>query len=272
MARDLAEQERAFIDALPADTGRGLAGWMAAIADSGLGTRNDIIDWLRQQGFTFSNASWLERIHHNGGRLIYGEVDLRAVAAPIAERARAQSPAAKVTEPAGEAAAGERPEPVPVLQPLQVPERLPEWAVEPGPAHSPTPAIAELNNKAVSAPSDGASEADVSALLTAAKGLRPLAELVLREMDGVIPGLTRNIEGPFLVIASPAPVAALLPQPKDIRLYADFGPEARDRTKKADAARAGQIPYPDMLVLNDARQIDGRFRELVALAYTRTLK
>ena len=44
---------------------------MTAIAGSRSDNRNDIIDWLRQQGFTFAHASWLERIHHNGGRLIY---------------------------------------------------------------------------------------------------------------------------------------------------------------------------------------------------------
>lgn len=71
MATDFSEKERAFIDALKSETGRDLCGWMDAIGASGSTQRNDIIDWLRQQGFTFARASWLERIHHNGGRLIY---------------------------------------------------------------------------------------------------------------------------------------------------------------------------------------------------------
>jgi hypothetical protein len=75
MSTDFSQKERAFVAALAEETGRDLEAWMAAIAASGLAHRNDIIDWLRQQGFTFSNASWIERIHHNGGRLIYGATD-----------------------------------------------------------------------------------------------------------------------------------------------------------------------------------------------------
>jgi hypothetical protein len=71
MATDYGEKERAFIDGLKQGTGRDLEAWMAAISAQGLPHRNDIIDWLRQQGFLFSKASWLERIHHNGGRPIY---------------------------------------------------------------------------------------------------------------------------------------------------------------------------------------------------------
>lgn len=264
MARDLAEQERAFIDALSAETGRDLMGWLDAIRASGHTARNDIIDWLRHQGFTFSNASWLERIHHNGGRLIYGGIDLQGVAMPNVTRTRASAAATPAAGLDGswEASAAPR------RASLAPPEIRPNHA-ETTPAHDDTRGTATPSG---GKPHHGASDDDVAALLLAAKGLRPLAELVLREMDGVIPGLTRSIDGPLVVMASPEPVAALLPAPKDVRLYADFGPQARDRAKKADTARAGPLPYPDMLVLNDARQIDARFRELVALAYTRALK
>ena len=71
------------------DTGRDLAGWMAAISESGLSERNAIIDWLRHQGFQFAKASWLERIHHNGGRLIYADaVRSRAGGEPDQPRLR----------------------------------------------------------------------------------------------------------------------------------------------------------------------------------------
>jgi len=73
MAADYGEKERAFIDGLKEDSGRDLDEWMVAIAEQNLPHRNDIIDWLRQQGFMFSKASWLERIHHNGGRPIYAD-------------------------------------------------------------------------------------------------------------------------------------------------------------------------------------------------------
>ena len=100
MARDLAEQERAFILALSADTGRDLDAWMQAIAASGHSARNDIIDWLRHQGFSFSNASWLERIHHNGGQLIYAGGETRAPSSGRAPQTR--------TKPAPETAASSR--------------------------------------------------------------------------------------------------------------------------------------------------------------------
>ena len=73
MSIDFSQKERAFVGGLAADTGRDLDGWMAAIAEAGLSHRNEIIDWLRQNGFTFARASWIERIHHNGGRLIYAD-------------------------------------------------------------------------------------------------------------------------------------------------------------------------------------------------------
>ncbi|AHB48606.1 hypothetical protein W911_09720 [Hyphomicrobium nitrativorans NL23] len=71
MSIDYGEKERQFLATLKADTGRDLDEWMAAIAAEGLAHRNDVIDWLRRQGFMFSKASWIERIHNNGGQPIY---------------------------------------------------------------------------------------------------------------------------------------------------------------------------------------------------------
>lgn len=73
MTIDYGEKERAFIDGLKEATGRDLAAWMGAISAQDLPHRNDVIDWLRLQGFMFSKASWLERIHHNGGKPIYAD-------------------------------------------------------------------------------------------------------------------------------------------------------------------------------------------------------
>ena len=78
MTTGFSGKERVFVDSLQTETGRDLAAWMAVIGASGLSHRNDIIDWLRQEGFSFSNASWMERIHHNGGRLIYGDLPEKA--------------------------------------------------------------------------------------------------------------------------------------------------------------------------------------------------
>ena len=38
---------------------------------AGLSDKNEIIDWLREQSLPFARASWLERIHRNGGKPIY---------------------------------------------------------------------------------------------------------------------------------------------------------------------------------------------------------
>jgi hypothetical protein len=71
MARDEEEEEREFLADLEARTGRTLAQWMAAITAQGFADKNETIDWLREQGIPFARASWLERIHSNGGRPIY---------------------------------------------------------------------------------------------------------------------------------------------------------------------------------------------------------
>jgi hypothetical protein len=71
MARDEEEEERELLADLEVRTGRDLAAWMAAIAAQGFADKNETIDWLRAQGIPFARASWLERIHSNGGRPIY---------------------------------------------------------------------------------------------------------------------------------------------------------------------------------------------------------
>ena len=71
MAKDEREEEREFLSGLKARTGRDLGEWMAAIAAQGFTDKNEIIDWLREQGLPFARASWLERIHRNGGKPIY---------------------------------------------------------------------------------------------------------------------------------------------------------------------------------------------------------
>ena len=102
MATDYGEKERAFIDGLKENSGHDLDEWMAAITEQNLPHRNDIIDWLRQQGFMFSKASWLERIHHNGGRPIYADNTAAMPAAPRQRRDAsviAKPPSAPKPEP-----------------------------------------------------------------------------------------------------------------------------------------------------------------------------
>jgi hypothetical protein len=78
MAADERQEEQRFLAELKARSGRTLADWMALISAQNFSDKNETIDWLRAQGFAFARASWLERIHSNGGRPIYQETAERA--------------------------------------------------------------------------------------------------------------------------------------------------------------------------------------------------
>jgi hypothetical protein len=243
MATDYAEKERAFIASLNADTGADLGGWMRAIIGSGLENRNDIIDWLRHQGFTFAKASWLERIHHNGGRLIYAG-DAAAPAATPAPSASAAVPSANA-QPRRKGLAA------------YTPARSPEQPVEP-------PAYAADTHEPIRRP--GPLSSDIETVLEAAKGLRPLAMLALGQMRKAVPDSRLEAQAPYVMIAASAPFAALLPGAKELRIYADFGVTDGSRIKRADAANKLPPPFPEVLVLNDARRVDDVFLELIASA------
>jgi hypothetical protein len=230
MSTDYAEKERDFIAGLHEDTGRDLAGWMAAISESGLKERNAIIDWLRHQGFQFAKASWLERIHHNGGRLIYADV---GDVAKIARRSLST--------------------PVPTEPP---PAR--DLVASPEPS-SPKPAP----------PDPAPLDSDIRRLLLEAKGLRPLAEHILREVKRVVPNAEFAVTNAFILISAPAPFAALLPGSKKLRLYANFALAGGNRIMVADAVNKAMPPFPEMLLLDDARSIDEEFLRLIRAAAKR---
>lgn len=223
MSTDYAEKERDFIAGLAEDTGRDLAAWMAAIAESGKTERNDIIDWLRHQGFQFSWASWLERIHHNGGRLIYAD-------APDQTRTSSRQPSIRETND----------------EPPSRQRTSFDWPVSP-PTKPPT-------------------NENIQNLLSDAKGLRPLAEHVLREIGRAVPSTEFGVNGPLVTMSAPNPFAALHPGPKKLRLYANFGPAGTSRSKPAEAVNKGAPPFSEMLVLDDARSIDEDFRRLIRAA------
>lgn len=112
MAIDFGEKEREFLATLEVDTGRSLDAWMSAITAGGFTDKNDVIDWLRRQGFLFARASWLERIHNNGGRPIYSETHLPApppAELPDAGPAMPVSPPADAEPPAPAATATFKP-------------------------------------------------------------------------------------------------------------------------------------------------------------------
>lgn len=234
MSTDLAEKEREFIAGLAEDTGRDLAGWMAAIAETGLTQRNDIIDWLRHQGFQFAWASWLERIHHNAGRLIYADTpDLMRTSS---RQTLARDPGRNPTGyPSDEPPARERPSRDGKPQP---------------------PAASTIGDP-------------IQHLLSEAKGLRPLAEHVLREVSRAVPATEYVATAPFVMMSAPNPFAALHAGPKKLRLYANFGPAGVNRSKPAEPANKSAPPFREMLVLDDVRSVDEDFQRLIRAAAAR---
>jgi Domain of unknown function (DUF5655) len=105
MAAEERQEEQRFLAELKARSGRTLADWMALITAQNFSDKNETIDWLRAQGFAFARASWLERIHSNGGRPIYQETAERA------PRAAPRSRTEKVTPEPAPAPPPPRPEP-----------------------------------------------------------------------------------------------------------------------------------------------------------------
>ncbi len=203
---------------------------MQAIAASGQVQRNDIIDWLRHKGLMFSKASWLERIHHNGGKPIYADAPKDA---PRSRPRRRREGVLATTLPAASPATDLPP------------------PVAPPPASVPAPL------------------GDIDALLAKAKAYRPLAQHVLAKIKSVRPAANFTARESAIAIGDPNVFAALGISAKELRLHLALGEHPFD-----DVVRKGQAggglgkgeALSHMLVLTDARQIDQRLMDLVALA------
>jgi uncharacterized protein DUF5655 len=237
MATDYGEKERAFIDGLQENSGRDLTEWMAAISAESLPHRNDVIDWLRRQGFTFSKASWLERIHHNGGKPIYAD-----------SSGRSPRPPRQHSETAADAAAA------PIAQ--TPPQPAAPVAPAPQPAAS-TPAP---------------QTADLSPLLAKAKAYRPLAQALINRIKAARPSVRIEPHASFLAICDPEPFAYLGIGPKELRFHIALGEHAHDGSLQKGVPGGGlgkNQTLSHMLVLTDARQIDQKLMDLVQLAAKR---
>lgn len=254
MAIDYGEKERQFLDSLLPDTGRSLADWIGAIRATGLTEKNEVIDWLRRQGFAFSKASWLERIHNNGGKPIYGEKGIRL--------ARKPSPSIQGAKPL--------PQPRPqasliAMPPLEAPPRLPPPAAESDPRHPqshvivPPHASALPPHETTGQPADDA--AATMTLLAKAKAYRPLAQYVLTEIKKI--ASTSEVKphaNHFTVGAPDAPFAVLTVSARDVRLGLRLPGTPLDGGFVAARLGAAVPPIPaaitHMIVLTDARQVN----------------
>jgi hypothetical protein len=228
---DYAEVERQFLATLQEDSGRSLDEWMAAIAAERLTHRNHIIDWLRRQGFMFSKASWLERIHNNGGRPIYqGAAGPQRRAAPRQPR-RAVIPTPVAVEP----------------PPL----------IEPAPPEPPAPAVpAALSLAALPAVEQPGTAAALDALIAKAKAFRPLAAYVIGEIRKAVPGTVATPHDGFVVFGLGAAAFAVLAiSPKELRLGLAATTSPGPPWEAAKLGLRGAPATSHMIVLTDARQV-----------------
>jgi hypothetical protein len=226
MAIDYREKEREFLDGLEQATGRGLEAWMTAISEQNFAHRNDLIDWLRQQGFMFSKASWLERVHHNGGKPIYSN-----------------APPPRASKPREKKAAA------------------PEAAENPAAETATSVAAA-----AVTSPHTD----DIQSVLAGAKGLRPLAAVIVKLIQDTVPETIVTPSAPFLSFESNHRIfAVLITGGKDLRLglALPFAPAPPWQPIKAQI-NAPKIPatITHTMALSDVRQLTPDLREQIAVA------
>ncbi len=288
MSIDYGERERQFLATLEADSGKQLEAWMAAIRAQGLTHRNDIIDWLRRQGFMFSKASWLERIYNNGGKPIYDGApsgrrpqtrprQTPAPATPVvpampptplaassppppaAERPRLtlvvqnSPPAAPVTETARPAQTAQAPVAAPI-----VPPRAPPASPKPQPVVA-APASAE-----------GSSDpAVIDALLARAKAFRPLAVYVTAEIRKRVPDVTVTARDGYLAFTNANGAFALLVvSAKELKLGLALKSPPADSALEAGklAGLRGAPPVSHVATLTDARQVTPALMAAIAEA------
>ena len=285
MSTDWREKEREFLASLKADTGRDLGQWMALISSQDLPHRNDIIDWLRRQGFMFSRASWLERIHHNGGQPIYitAEELAGAIAAP------AHSPPVSPPAPAPAAMPAAPPATAPALrlvagresvavrqgeggQPTpdpRVAEAPPAQPASPPERSAPSPPPAALSALPVDE-LPPATEAEIAEVIGKAKAYRPLAIHLLRALKTAVPGLVVGAGPGHLALARNRVFALLAVSGKDLRLAIALPGRPIEAPLEpvklpVTLTRAAE-GLTHMVVLTDARQVDGRLVALVKSA------
>jgi Domain of unknown function (DUF5655) len=213
MSADEREEEQRFLAELKARSGRDLAEWMAAISAQGFADKNDAIDWLRAQGFPFARASWLERIHTNGGKPIYSDDAPGPPAVPASPPPAREPPRAKV------------------LAPQQ--------------------------------------SAQLEKLLAAAKGYRPLYQLLEAEIRRALPGVSIEPSAGYISISAPRELAAITLHASEVRLGLDLGERPFDAQLQPAKLKGASKAITHMVVLTDARQVNADLMALLAAANAR---
>lgn len=248
MSRGYAEKEREFLESLKADTGRDLGEWMAAITAAEFAHRNEVIDWLRQQGFLFSWASWLERIHHNGGRPIYYDEAVARALSTSSGPGSGGRPAdvAVIARDAG-AAADAAPARASVAKP------------EPADTCPPASRAIPVEPRPASASANGLTS-EVKAVVASAKAFAPLTGFLLRRiLDAVPDAQFAPGRKQITALAGGEPFALVAIAAKDVKLCFAGPPGAVGPPAERVRLAAGQPPAPvaltHMLSLADAREV-----------------
>ena len=241
MSRDFAKLEAELLADLAHRTGRSLDDWMMAIDDAALADRNAVIDWLRPQGFTFANASWLERIHNNGGRPIY--VDATGLPPPPPR-----------TVPS-----------FPVPQHAVAPSTPDQPAAPPRSAAPPNEATLQRSPPAPQPEADS-DPGRLEQILARGKAFRPLGQFLLDEIRRTLPGVAVATAGDLVVLSRPRLLAALQVSPKGLQLAL-----ALDDTVASPALAPMRLPGAGKglvrgTTLTDARQIGPDLLALVKAA------
>jgi hypothetical protein len=307
MANDEREEERAFLAGLKARTGRDLAEWMAAITAQGFHDKNEIIDWLRTQRLPFARASWLERIHRNGGKPIHAGSAPSAPAAPAGSDPAGLTPGQSrpIAAPATEARPVAAPPRLVVMTPAPRPAPVPPQAIAPpqqsmlpqpavsvpkvgpetvGPAKgsdpqgltpSSTPSVQaapKTAKKAVKPPPLMEPPADPAALeklVAAAKGYRPLYHHLEAQIRRVIPGAVIAARDRYVAIGAPLEFAAITLHPTEIRLGLALDDHPFDAPLQPAKLRGPGPAITHMLALTDARQVNDDLLGLLQAANAR---
>ncbi len=302
MTAEYEEKEREFLANLEADTGRDLAAWMEALTREGLADRNARIDWLRHQGFIFSWASWLERIHHNGGRPIYLKDVPESAPAPGLPTARrpldarrdpdpaapANAPAGVPTRAPGDGATPLRPAAPPAAEARRSaePPATPPATTEPRadapttPAPRPAGTSPRAFDPFAALPSGTIKTDDQETLartVASAKAYAPLMTFLLGQIAQRLPDAFAVPARDHVLLTvskrKSAPFALIAVTQTELRLGLQLGswpvkPPMEKARFAGGAAKAGR-DLTHMIALTDARQIEAGLVNLIEAAHTR---
>jgi hypothetical protein len=111
--------------------------------------------------------------------------------------------------------------------------------------------------------------ADLEKLLAAAKGYRPLYQLLEAEIRQAVPGVDVKPRSTYIAFAAPAEFAAVTVHAAELRLGLALGDRPFDATLQKPKMKGPSAAISHMLVLTDARQVNADLINLIKAADAR---